>query len=158
VAWVDHADGRLKRRREHSAPVLAQFKGWLDEQEPRALPRSPMGEAMRYALNQWTTLNRYVQDGELESDNNACERAIRGVAIGRKNWLFVGSEFGGETAATFFSLIGSARLHEVEPWAYLRDVIRLMPAIDPADTTRLTELLPHRWRLAHPEAHVPLNR
>ena len=152
------AQDRLELRSEFSRPVLTLIRTWLDEQQPRLLPKSPLGEAVQYALNQWNALARYVDDADVEIDNNACERAIRAVAIGRKNWLFVGSEFGGETAATFFSLIASARLHEIEPWAYLRDVIRTMPTIDSHDTTRLAELLPHQWRLAHPEAHLPLNR
>lgn len=70
---------------------------------------------------------RTPEDGRLEIDNNACERALRGVAIGRKTWLFAGSESGGETAAAIFSVIGSARLHEIEPWAYLKDVLERMP-------------------------------
>jgi transposase len=77
------------------------------------------------------------------------------VAIGRKNWLFVGSELGGETAATLFGLIGSARLHEIEPWLYLRDVLGRIAAVTRGD---LDDLLPDRWKLAHPEAHLPLNR
>lgn len=151
--------GRLALRGEHARPVLDELGSWLAEQQPRLLPKSPLAEAVRYAQNQWTALNRYVEDGEAEIDNNACERAIRTVAIGRRNWLFVGSEFGGETAATFFSLIASARLHEIEPWAYLRDVISRVPAIDAKrEPEKLAELLPHRWRLEHPEAFLPLDR
>jgi transposase len=151
----EDAEARQRRRIEHAKPVLEELKGFLESQRDRVLPRSGVGEAVVYALNNWTALVRYLEDGDLEIDNNACERAVRCVAIGRKNWLFAGSEVGGETAATLFSLIGSARLHEIEPWLYMRDVLDRIPA---ATRTDLDDLLPDRWKLAHPEAHLPLGR
>lgn len=107
------------------------------------LPKSPLAAAIRYALNQWEALGRYTDDGQLAIDNNAAERSLRGIAIGRKNWLFVGSERGGHTAATILTLIASAIRHHLDPFAYLRDVLRRLPTIEPAN---LTNLLPNRWR------------
>jgi hypothetical protein len=86
--------GRIARRGEHARPVLGELGSWLAEQQPRLLPKSPLAEAVRYAQNQWTALNRYVEDGEAEIDNHACERAIRTVAIGRRNWRLPSRQLG----------------------------------------------------------------
>ena len=149
----EDAAARAARRREHSAPVLARIKALLDAAGP--LPKSDVGEAVRYALNLWPALNRYIENGELSIDNNECERALRGVAIGRKNWLFIGSEEGGATAAAMFTVIGSARMHEIEPWAYLKDVLERIATVTAA---QLHELLPDIWAKAHPQHHLPLGR
>lgn len=130
-------------RQEHSRPLLAAFRTWLDDTAAVVLPKSPLAAAIRYALNQWEALGRYTEDGQLAIDNNAAERSLRGIAIGRKNWLFVGSERGGHTAATILTLITSAIRHHLDPFAYLRDVLRRLPTTEPAN---LTNLLPNRWR------------
>lgn len=130
-------------RQHHARPILAEFRAWLDEQSPRVLPKSPLGIAIRYALNQWDALCRYIDDGQLAIDNNAAERSLRGLAIGRRNWLFVGSEQGGHTAATILTLIASATRHSLDPFAYLRDLLRRLPTT--ADTDLVT-LLPNRWQ------------
>ena len=140
------AKSRQAKRAEHAAPLLAELGQWLQEQE--FLPKSLIGKAATYTRNQWSALNRYVQDGDLSIDNNFAERAMRPIAIGRKNWLFVGSERAGERAAVLTSLIASCKNNLVEPWAYLNDVLEKL-AHKPAKD-QLTELLPDVWLKANP--------
>jgi transposase len=128
-------------RQQESRPILAEFRTWLDEQSTQVLPKSPIAGAIRYALNQWDALVRYTDDGQLAIDNNAAERTVRAIALGRKNWLFVGSEQGGHTAATILTLITSATRHNLDPFAYLRDLLRRLPTIAEDD---LINLLPNR--------------
>jgi transposase len=92
------AEARRAVRAEQSTPILERFKGWLDEQGDRVLPKSPVGEAVGYVRKQWAALTRYVEDGDLTIDNNVSERALRRVCTGRKNWLFCGSDEGGRRA------------------------------------------------------------
>ena len=109
---------------------------------PQALPKSPLTEALTYVRNQWQALNVYLTDGDLSIDNNTAERALRGTAIGRKNWLFFGSETGGRTAAILTSLTATCRRLGINPWLYLKDVlvrIRTCPAEQRAT------LLPDAW-------------
>ncbi|NLF02663.1 MAG: IS66 family transposase [Anaerolineales bacterium] len=124
-----------------------QFRQWLTGLQAvkggPVLPRSPMGEAITYAFSQWTALCVYLLDGELAIDNNASENALRRIAIGRKNWLFAGSDAGGRTAAILFSLIATCQRHAVEPFAYLKDVLTRIAA-HPAN--QLTQLLPGQRR------------
>jgi transposase len=143
------AEPRLAARQERSVPILERLKSFLDEQQPLALPKSQYGQAIGYALNQWEALLRYTTDGRLEIDNNVTERTIRPSAIGKKNWLFFGSDRGGETAAVFFSILASAKRHLIEPWAYVRALL-LALSEGGAD---LRSLLPDVWIAAHPE-HV----
>jgi hypothetical protein len=144
---VDLTSERYRLRQELAVPRLAQFREWLESQQAErggpVLPKSPMGQAIQYALNQWDALCVYTTDGRLAIDNNASENALRRVAIGRKNWLFAGSDNGGRTAATLFSLIATCQRHKVEPMAYLRDVLTRI-----ADTpvSQLPDLLPNRWQ------------
>lgn len=100
----------IKKLREADA-ILGQIKTWLDAERAIVLPRSPMGEAFTYILNQWNALNAYTREGFLNIDNNAAERALKRVAIGRKNWLFAGNDYAGGTAARRWSLIASALTH-----------------------------------------------
>lgn len=136
------ADDRKKLRDERSRPLLEHFHEWLLDQTGRVLPKSPVGQAVSYALSNWTALTRYLDDGDLDIDNNAAERALRCIAIGRKNWTFLGSDRGGERAAVIYTLIASCRRHGVEPWAYLRDLIERV-SVHPA--SRIDELFPDRW-------------
>src|SRR5437667_1681028 len=101
-----------------------------------------MAEAIGYALNNWTALIRYTEAGCLAIDNNVAEREMKRIAIGRKNWLFVGSEQGGHTAAVLYSFTSSCQRLGVEPWAYLRDVLTRLPTTAP---DQLAALLPDRW-------------
>ena len=114
-------------------------------QHPEVLPKSPMAEAIGYALNNWTALVRYTEAGFLAIDNNVAEREMKRIAIGRKNWLFVGSPQGGQTAAVLFSFTSTCQRLGVEPWAYLQDVLRRLPTT-PAG--QLGDLLPDHWQAA----------
>lgn len=130
-------------RREHAGPILERFADWLAEQQRVALPKSGFGQAVTYARNQWPTLVRYVEDGRLHIDNGPAERAIRPLAVGRRNWLFIGGDGGLKSAAVLLSVTASAIRHGREPWAYLRDVLTRLPARPPdADPS---DLLPDRW-------------
>jgi hypothetical protein len=140
---------KLRMRRDLSVPILDKFKTWLDQERDQVLPKSPMAEAMGYALNNWTALCRFTEAGFLSIDNNVAEREMKRIAIGRKNWLFVGSANGGRTAAVLFSFTSTCHRLKVEPWAYLQDVLSRVRAT-PAD--RLQELLPDRWQAA--QQHV----
>jgi hypothetical protein len=117
------AAGIERLRQEQSRPILGQIKSCLDGWSVQVLPRSPIGKAITYALGQWTALNRYVDNGILSIDNNLAERILRMVVIGRKNWLFAGSDNGGKRAAIIYSLTASCKLCGIDPFAYLRDVI-----------------------------------
>jgi transposase len=141
--------GRLMMRRDFAVPLLDQFHTWLVEQRAQVLPKSPMAEAIGYALNNWTALSRYTEAGFLAIDNNVAEREMKRIAIGRKNWLFVGSDQGGRTAAVLFSFTSTCHRLGIEPWAYLQDVLTRLPSL-PAE--RRAELLPDRWHAARPKA------
>lgn len=137
----------LAERQARSLPVLNQFGAWLEAEAPRVLPQNALRKAIEYTRNQWTALNRYASHGQLAIDNNAGERALRGIAIGRRNWLFLGSDRGGRAAAVHFSLIASCRRNNVEPFAYLRDLLTRLPALGPnASRETLRSLLPDRWQ------------
>jgi transposase len=138
-------DQRLSRRLEKSRPILESLASWLETERTNVLPKSPMGEAISYARSNWIALNRYLESGALEIDNNASERALRTVALGRKNWLFAGSDAGGKTAATLISLCMTCKTLGVEPWAYLRDVL---DRVSTHPNSRIEELLPDRWKPA----------
>ena len=103
--------------------MLDAFRQWLDATGPKLSRRSDLAVAIRYALTRWQALTRYADDGRLEIDNNAAERSLRGVALGRKNWLFSGSERGGRSAAIAYTLIETARLNDIDPEAWLRHVL-----------------------------------
>ena len=138
------AASRQQLRVEHAAPVLADLKQWLDDQE--FLQKSLIGKAATYTRNQWEALNRYLEDGDLSIDNNAAERSMKPVAIGRKNWLFVGSPKAGNRAAILMSLIASCKANHVEPWAWLRDILTELPK-----GTAHENLLPDHWLDSHPQ-------
>jgi hypothetical protein len=137
------ASQRLALRQERSRPLLEQLHAWLLRERELTLPKSPMGGAITYALNHWAALVRYTTDGDLAIDNNAAERAIRPLTIGRKNYLFFGSDTGGRTAAVLYSAVASAKRHRLDPFAYLRDVLATIGA---TPLSRLDQFLPDRWR------------
>ena len=134
---------RLRMRQDLAVPILEKFKTWLEAQRQDVLPKSPLGEAIGYALNNWSALIRYTEAGFLSIDNNVAEREMKKVAIGRKNWLFVGSERGGATAAVLLSFTSTCQRLQVEPWAYLQDALSRLPTT-PAE--QLDGLLPDRWK------------
>lgn len=143
---------RLRLRCEKTVPLLAQFKIWLEQQPPQVLPKSPLGQALAYALRHWQALTRFTEHGFLTIDNNAAERALRAVAIGRKNWLFAGSDAGGQTAAVLYSMVATCKQLDIEPFTYLRDVLTRLPQT-PAD--QHADLLPATWAQSQPEQAAP---
>ena len=130
---------RALLRQEKSIPLLAALKEWLDHAVVAALPKSPLGEAVTYTRNLWSALNVYVRDGDLAIDNNTAERAVKPYAIGRKNWLFFGSDRGGRTLATLSSFTATCLQFQINPWTWLRDTLTHLP-ITSAD--QLATLLP----------------
>ena len=134
---------RLELRQRLSAPVMEKLHQYLLEIREEVLPKSPAARAVRYALNQWEALTRFLEDGDLEIDNGATERANRDIAIGRGNWTFFGSDNGGKTAAVLLSFIAMCKRNAVEPFAWFRDV--LSAHRHPPDQ-RIEELLPHNWK------------
>jgi transposase len=148
------SEARHAARQERSVPILDRLEKFLREQKGSALPKSQYGKAVGYALNHWTELRRFTENGILEIDNNIAERTMRPCAIGRKNWLFVGSDRGGETAATCFSILAGARRHRIEPFAYVRDLLVSLSTADPD----WNALLPDVWIGAHPEYFLHYRR
>lgn len=136
-------DGRLQVRQARTRPLLEQMYRWLHTMSAKLSRKSAVAVAIHYALSRWAALARFCEDGRLEMDNNAAERALRTVAIGRKNYLFAGADSGGERAAAMYSLIGSAKLNGVDPEAYLRHVLS---RIADHPINRISELLP--WNVA----------
>jgi transposase len=149
------ATARRAMRQTESVPILERVRQELDRLSSRLLPKSALAQAITYALNQWQALRRYTEDGRLTIDNNASERRLRDQAIGRKNWMFLGSDEAGPRAAVLCTIIAGAKRHRLEPWAYLHDVI-LQLSVD-ASPKLLAGLLPDRWALAHPE-HILTHR
>jgi len=137
------ASQRLTIRQLESKPVMDKLHVWLLQIKPEVLPKSPEGAAVRYTLNQWVALNRYLSDGNLEIDNGEAERANRSVAVGRGNWTFFGSDNGGRTAAVLMTFAASCKRAGVEPFAWFNDVLSRIPE---HPITRLAELLPHNWK------------
>lgn len=135
-------DERRRRRQEEVKPLIEAFHAWMAAHLPGLLPQSPLAKAMAYATNHWAALTRFLDDGRLPLDNNAAERALRPIAVGRKNWLFAGSVRGGEAAAIALSFVESAKLHDLNPYAYLRDVLTRLPSAKARD---LDSLLPNLW-------------
>jgi transposase len=142
---------RLRVRQARAVPVLDDFERWLKAQQPDTLPKSPLGIAIGYVLNNWEALKRYASSGYLSIDNNIAEQHMKTIAIGRKNWLFTGSERGGKTMAVLFTVVSSCQRHGHDPFVYLRDVLSRLPD-HPED--KLAELLPDRW--SPPKVAEPL--
>jgi len=140
------AEDRRNVRAVESRPLVAAMKPWLEQQLGRIPRNGRLAEAIRYALTRWPALSRFLDDGRIELDNNSVERAIRPVALGRKNHLFAGSDGGGDRWAIVASLFATAQLNYVEPFAYLRDVLERM--VEGHSASRLDELLPWNWKPA----------
>jgi transposase len=139
-------DRIVEVRQQGSVPILTTLHAWLEAEKPNLLPKAALRGAMDYLLNHWQALVRYTTDGALAIDNGAAERALRGLTIGRKNWLFCGSERGAQAAAVHFSLIASCHRHRLDAFAYLRDILTRLPRLGPAPSRDdLLPLLPDRW-------------
>src|SRR5512135_3570892 len=143
------AEGCCALRQREAVPLLVAFGEWLTEQGRHVLPKSPIGQAIAYAQSNWAALCRYPEHGELSIDNNLAERMLRAQAIGRKNWTFLGSDRGGRTAAILYSFTGTCKHLDIDPFAYLQDVLRRLPSHPPG---QLDKLLPDVWFADHPSA------
>ena len=136
------AERRLAVRQELSAPVLAELETWMKAERAKLSRHSPVAKAMDYMLRRWDRFARFLDDGRICLSNNAAERALRGIALGRKSWLFAGSDRGGRRAAAMYTLIGTAKLNDVDPQAWLADVLGRIAG---TPQNRLDELLPWNW-------------
>ena len=142
VARLNNEDERKACREDRARPHLDQFRSWLRANASEVLPKSSTGKAIGYALNQWQALIRYLDEGFLAIDNNAAERTLRRIAVGRKNWMFAGSDRGGRWAAVIYTMVASCQRHGVDPFAYLRDVLNRMPTYPAKD---INDFLPDAW-------------
>jgi len=142
-------DERLRRRHQDTQPRLQALHAWMLEHRARLAKADATARAIDYTLGRWAALTVFATDAAVPIDNNAAERAVRPIALGRKNWLFVGSRQAGERAAALMTLIESAKLCGLDPWAYPRDVFAKLPTWP---NSRLGELLPHHWSTAAPDA------
>lgn len=137
-----NADDRRAVRQARARPLWEEMHVWLMLERQRVPDGSAIAAAIDYSLNRWTALTRHLDDGHVSIDNNHCENQIRPWALGRRNWLFAGSELAGQRAAVIMSLLQSARMHGHDPWAYLKDVLIRLPT---HANSRIDELLPHCW-------------
>lgn len=133
---------RLELRQEQAAPVLDTLEEWIAKHRLAVPPKSLLGKALTYATNQWQALRRYTTDGRLEIDNGRCERLLRSVALGRKNWLFAGNDDGGRRAANLYTLTGTCHYHQLNPLEYLRWLFTVLPGLP---QSRLAEASPLAW-------------
>jgi transposase len=139
------AEQRHAMRQQLAPPILAAIKARLEELRPTVLPQSPLGKAVSYALAEWPALNRYLEDGRLEIDNNLTENALRPSCVGKRNYLFIGHPGAGWRSAVIYSVIVSCRRRNIDPWEYLRDLMRRLPAAKNHD---IPDLVPARWKPA----------
>lgn len=144
---------RLCRRKEDSAPVIAELRAWLDEQRGIIPPKTPLGKALGYLHRQWSRLVLFLTDGRIELTNNRLERELRTLVLGRKNWLFVEGDLGGERLATILTILGTCIAHRVNPRAYLHVVVKRI--VNGFPNARLRELLPDQIVKLHPELQLP---
>jgi transposase len=136
-------DDRQSLRQQQALPVLHAFRQWLVHEKDNVLPKTPIGKAINYSLNRIDALSIYVTDGRLAIDNNAIERTIRPIAVGRRNYLFCGSHDAAQRTAILYSLLGTCKLHGINPYDWLHDVLKRLPTCKTKD---IKELLPHRWK------------
>lgn len=142
------SEERLQIRQRESVPILQKFKEWLEIKANQALPKSPLLKAVNYCLNHWNALTRYTEDGRLNIDNGSSERGMRPIGLGRNNWVALGSHFGGELAALFYSFIETCKIHDINSYEYFTDVL---DRIQDHPINRLSELLPYHWKKLRPE-------
>ena len=143
------AEQRLAVRKSRIALLVTELESWMQAERRRLSRHADNAKAMDYMLRRWPTFTRFLEDGRICLTNNAAERALRGIALGRKAWLFAGSDRGGERAAAIYTLIGTAKLSQVDPQAWLADALR---RIADHPVQRLHELLPWNWKKPAPQA------
>ncbi len=141
-------DQRQRARQDRTRPLIAELRGVLDDALRRLSPKAAMAKAIVYGTKRWPALTRFTGDGRLEIDNNIAERSMRGIAVGRRNWLFAGSKIGGERAAAIYTIIETCKLNGVDPQTYIADVIAKIAADWPA--ARWDELMPWNWQPPQP--------
>jgi len=139
------ADQRLAARRQRSRPLTEALETWMRQERRKLSSGNPIARAMNYSLERWPALTRFLHDGRICLSNNAAERALRGIAVGRRNWTFAGSDSGGRRAAAIYTLVETAKLNDVDPRAWLADVLA---RIADHPMSRLAELLPWNWKVA----------
>jgi len=144
------ADARKTRRLEETMPLLDELKAWAEDLHPGLTPSSTLRKATTYLTGNWEVLTRFLEDGRLEIDNGIVERELRRVALGRKNWMFAGSDEGAERAAVAFTVLATCRMQGVEPSGYIADILRKLSAGWPM--SRIDELLPNAWAQAKKSA------
>jgi transposase len=153
-ARIEWYEQRKELRQDRACPILDSFHNWLLDTKGCVLPKSPVGQALRYVLSRWEGFVRYTSDGQLPIDNNLSERSLRPCAIGRKNWLFLGNDPAGKTAAIWMSLLASAKAHEVEPWVYLRDLIDHLSQVNHRANSLEADPIPPSLDLWLPDAYL----
>ncbi len=141
-------DQRLALRKQHVAPEVEALEDWMRAERAQLSRHTDVAKAMDYMLKRWPAFTRFLADGKICLTNNAAERALRCIAIGRRNWTFCGSDRGGDRAAAMYTLIATAKLNDIDPEAWLADVLR---RINDLPVSRLHELLPWNWRKPAPE-------
>jgi transposase len=149
VQEITGTKAHLRLRRQRAGPIRDELNAWLLHQKPRHPPKSPISTAIRYALNQWRELGRFLDDARVPLDNNASERSLRRIALGRKNYLFVGDVDAGRSIAGLYTLVATCEARGINPFAYLADVI---PRVQDHPKRRLDELLPGPWARARADA------
>ncbi|MGI9487543.1 MAG: IS66 family transposase, partial [Geminicoccaceae bacterium] len=142
---------RLNIRKEHSAPLVAELETWMREERAKLSKHASVAGPMDYMLKRWKAFSRFIEDGRICLTNNAAERTLRGIAMGRKSWLFAGSDRGGDRAAAIYTLIGTAKLNDIDPQAWLADVLARI-AEHPAK--QLDQLLPWNWKAEQQKSRV----
>ncbi|GAE33003.1 mobile element protein [Halalkalibacter hemicellulosilyticusJCM 9152] len=140
---------RYQVRLEKSRPILDAFSAWLRQQTPKVLPKSALGQAIKYCRNQWEKLEAYLEDGRLEIDNNRSERSIKPFVIGRKNWIFANTPKGAKASAVTYSIVETAKENGLNPYHYLMFLFEELPNIDTTDEKMIDRLLP--WSETLPE-------
>jgi len=140
---------RFAVRQERSRPLVTDLEAWLRTERTKLSSKNPVAKAIQYSLKRWAAMIRFLDDGRVCLSNNAAERALRGIAVGRHNWTFAGSDRGGERAAAIYTLIETAKLNDVDPRAWLADVLARLPN---HPTTRVADLMPWNWKLQNPTA------
>ena len=145
------ADERLAVRKDRTAPLVQKLEAWLREERGKLSSKNPVAKAIHYSLRRWDAMTRFLGDGRICLSNNAAERAIRGIAVGRNNWTFAGSDRGGERAATIYTLIETCKLNDVDPRAWLEDVLG---RLQDYRASRIDELLPWNWKKPEHQAQA----